>query len=86
MVLLHFPLVLGLITHSAVAMVIRNLDAVVSQPFDFIVVGGQLFWSDCIRPLLTFSEIPGGAGGSVIANRLTENPDVSVLLVEAGGS
>lgn len=37
-------------------------------------------------PTYDYIVVGGGTSGLVIANRLTENPDVSVLIIEAGGS
>ena len=41
---------------------------------------------DLERTDFDFIVVGGGAAGNVVANRLTENPDYQVLVLEAGGT
>ncbi|KAF8582565.1 GMC oxidoreductase [Ramaria rubella] len=54
----------------------------------FNICRAAIYESPSLLPALTydFVIVGGGTAGNAVANRLTENPDYSVLVLEAGGS
>ena len=58
-------------------------DELLKTKYDIIVIGGEQ--TSYTRRVYTDIETLAGAGGAVMANRLTEDPKTRVLLIEAGG-
>jgi hypothetical protein len=78
---------LSLLVSSSLAALLSSPDQLPTNvSYDYIVVGGKsciLFLLLTIPGLKHFIAL-GGTAGSVLANRLTEDASVNVLVIEAG--
>jgi hypothetical protein len=79
--MLSLNLVSLLFALPASAVLLDNPSKLVTKTFDFVVVGGKILLHHLF---LSSNTVPGGVAGNVVANRLSENPEYSVLVLEAG--
>ncbi|KAG6917871.1 hypothetical protein DXG01_000641 [Tephrocybe rancida] len=63
--------------------IIEDVGELPGLTFDFVVIGGNRPQFLDLHPLTRFA---GGTAGNVVANRLTEDSGISVLVLEAGPS
>lgn len=80
---MRFSIIAALFLTPALASVYTDPSMLPNASYTYIIVGGRVHPS--VRGYLVLSNTcPAGPGGSVLANRLSANPNNRVLLIEAG--
>jgi choline dehydrogenase len=61
-----------------------QLFQVANREYDYIVVGGASHRRHSVGPSYSRDPLVGGIAGCVVAERLSEDPNTPVLLIERG--